>query len=160
LKNYKPKRYVFSTGDYGEKEGGWLKSPDVVGSDRNYYNRANWYLIKNGTDYMLRNQETYRYLFSTGDPVKGSEGCWLKGPAIVGTGANYYNRAIWDLIKQPNGSYLLKNREPKRYLFSTGEPVKAAEGGWLKRPAVTGTDANYYNRALWNITGPETKLLK
>ncbi|MEH2241721.1 hypothetical protein [Nostoc sp.] len=50
----------------------------------------------------------------------------------------------------------------KRYLFSDGNPIKGNrgdEGGWLassrfESPKVVGTDANYYNRALWTITTP------
>ncbi|MCP6760183.1 MAG: lamin tail domain-containing protein [Fischerella sp. CENA71] len=116
---------------------------------------------------LIENQETKRYLFSDGEPIKGqrgSEGGWLassgfESPKIVGTDANYYNRALWKII--PSGdSFLIENQETKRYIFSDGEPIKGqrgAEGGWLassgfESPKIVGADANYYNRALWKIT--------
>jgi len=170
------KRYLFSTGEpiKGQRgdEGGWLassgfESPKVVGADANYYNRAIWKIIPNGDSYLIENQETKRYLFSTGEPIKGqrgAEGGWLassgfESPKVVGTDANYYNRALWKII--PSGdSYLIENQETKRYLFCTGEPIKGQrgdEGGWLassgfESPNVVGADANYYNLALWKIT--------
>jgi len=41
----------------------------------------------------LKNIETNRYAFSTGEKAasEGGEGGWLKSPAIVGADANYYN---------------------------------------------------------------------
>ncbi|MGF1979166.1 MAG: hypothetical protein RMY30_026735 [Nostoc sp. CmiSLP01] len=176
IENQQTKRYLFATGEQikGERgnEGGWLassgfESPKVVGTDANYYNRAIWKIIPSGDSFLIENQETKRYLFSDGEPIKGergNEGGWLassgfESPKVVGADSNYYNRALWKII--PSGdSFLIENQETKRYLFSDGEPIKGErgnEGGWLassgfESPKVVGTDSNYYNRALWKIT--------
>jgi len=161
LKNIETNRYAFSTGEAAASEGGeggWLKSPAIVGADANYYNRAQWYLIKRGDFYLFKNTQTNRYLFSTGKPAvsEEGEGGWLKSPPIVGADANYYERAKWRMIKRGN-VYLLKNKETNRYLFSTGAKAasEGGEGGWLKSPDMVGADANYYNRAMWHIIGFE-----
>nr|MDZ8288822.1 lamin tail domain-containing protein [Nostoc sp. ChiSLP01] len=176
IENQETKRYLFATGEpiKGERgnEGGWLassgfESPKVVGADANYYNRAIWKIIPSGDSFLIENQETKRYLFSDGEPIKGergNEGGWLassgfESPKVVGADSNYYNRALWKII--PSGdSFLIENQETKRYVFSTGEPIKGKrgdEGGWLassgfESPNVVGADANYYNLALWKIT--------
>ncbi|MEJ6480844.1 lamin tail domain-containing protein [Nostoc punctiforme UO1] len=178
IENQETKRYLFSDGEpiKGERgnEGGWLassgfESPKVVGADANYYNHALWKIILNGDSFLIENQETKRYLFSDGEPIKGergNEGGWLtssgfESPKVVGADANYYNRALWKIV--PSGdSFLIENQETKRYLFSDGEPIKGErgnEGGWLassgfESPKIVGADANYYNRALWKITTP------
>ncbi|MEC4816880.1 MAG: lamin tail domain-containing protein, partial [Scytonema sp. PMC 1069.18] len=89
IENQETKRYLFSDGApiKGKRgdEGGWLassgfESPKVVGTDANYYNRALWKIIPNGDSFLIENQETKRYLFSDGDPIKGKrgdEGGWL-----------------------------------------------------------------------------------
>ncbi|MDB9319299.1 lamin tail domain-containing protein [Nodularia spumigena] len=176
IENQETKRYLFSDGapiqgQRGDK-GGWLasgglESPKVVGADANYYNRALWKIIPSGDNFVIENQETKRYLFSDGAPIKGErgdEGGWLassgfESPNIIGADADYYNRALWKII--PSGdSFIIENKETKRYLFSDGAPIKGErgdEGGWLassgfESPKVVGADANYYNRALWKIT--------
>ena len=175
IENQETKRYLFSDGPpiNGERgaEGGWaassgFESPKIVGADANYYNRGLWKIIPNGKSYLIVNQETKRYLFSDGPPIKGQrgdEGGWaassgFESPKVVGADANYYNRALWKII--PSGkSYLIENQETKRYLFSDGHPIKGArgdEGGWaassgFESPGIVGADANYYNRALWKI---------
>ena len=56
IKNDETHRLLFSPGDPIGKpghEGGWLKSPDIVGADANYYDRALWYLEKFDTDTCL-----------------------------------------------------------------------------------------------------------
>jgi hypothetical protein len=61
-----------------------------------------WKLIKRGDAYMLKNVNTNRYLFSTGKKhtgADGNEGGWLKSPELVGADANYYNRALWYIVK-------------------------------------------------------------
>ncbi|MGH7999298.1 MAG: hypothetical protein ACREPR_07710 [Brasilonema sp.] len=53
----------------------------------------------------IENQQTKRYLFSDGAPIKGKrgdEGGWLassgfESPKVVGADANYYNRALWTI---------------------------------------------------------------
>ena len=113
IENVKTGRYLFSAGKKisGKRgnEGGWLKSPNVQGADANYYNRALWKLIhRGGNKFIIENVETGRYLFQAGKKIsgkRGSEGGWLKSsgfqaPDVLGADANYYNRAIWKLIKQ------------------------------------------------------------
>ena len=170
LTNVETKRMLLSTGEVfcgmpGE-HGGWIGDPAVVGSDANYYNRANWYLEKAGEGYfLLRNTETHRYLFSTGTTFNGQpgeEGGWTGSPEIVGSDANYYNRALWAFEDMGNGTYLLRNYETKRLLLTTGPTIEegaASEGGWTNAPAVVGADNNYYNRALWRIVGRGVNLI-
>ena len=117
IENLETKRYAFSAGDpiKGNRgdEGGWLsssgfQSPNVVGTDANYYNRALWKITPAGDYFVIENVETKRYAFSAGDPIKGKrgdEGGWLsssgfQSPNVVGTDANYYNRALWKIIAQ------------------------------------------------------------
>ena len=107
FENVETKRLLFQDGellrgDRGE-ERGWLshsgfQSPQVVGADDNYYNRALWHILCQNNE----NVETTRYLFQDGDPIKGrrgAEGGWLahsgfESPNVVGADANYYNRQI------------------------------------------------------------------
>lgn len=44
--------------------------------------------------------------------------------------------------------------------MSEDKPVRGegAEGGWTKSPAAVSADANYYDRASWNLDGPGTRL--
>ena len=182
IENQETKRYLFSDGPpiKGERggEGGWaassgFESPKVVGADANYYNRALWKIIPSGNSFLIENQETKRYLFSDGFPIKGErggEGGWaassgFESPGVVGSDANYYNRARWKII--PRGdSFVIENQETKRYLFSAGTPIKGergGEGGWaassgFESPKVVGADANYYNRALWRITADQSNI--
>ena len=178
IENLETKRYLFSDGPAISRErgaeGGWLassgfQSPNVVGADANYYNRALWVIRKQGDAFLIENLETKRYLFSDGPELsrsRGSAGGWLassgfQSPKLVGADANYYNRALW--VIQPQGSaFLLANLETKRYAFSDGPAIsrdRGAEGGWLassgfQSPNSVGADANYYNRALWLIKRP------
>ena len=56
---------------------------------------------------LIENQETKRYLFSDGQPIKGNRGDekgWaassgFESPKVVGADANYYNRALWKIIQ-------------------------------------------------------------
>ncbi|WP_243458614.1 lamin tail domain-containing protein [Nostoc sp. UIC 10630] len=89
-----------------------------------------------------------------------------KGNFTKTTTANEKTSAVDTVAKTTNINELLNkpvligNQETKRYLFSTGEPIKGErgnEGGWLassgfESPKVVGADANYYNRALWKVT--------
>ncbi|NER36305.1 MAG: hypothetical protein F6J93_20375 [Oscillatoria sp. SIO1A7] len=169
IKNKETNRLMFSPGPIFEgnpgDEGGWLNSPELVGADANYYERARWYLVENGDAYMLKNKETNRLAFSTGpifDGDPGDEGGWLDSPALVGADANYYNRAQWYLVENGD-AYMFKNKETNRLAFSTG-PIfdgdPGDEGGWLDSPVLVGADANYYNRAQWYITGPGACILE
>jgi hypothetical protein len=114
IENLETKRYLFSDGtpikgNRGD-EGGWLASsgfasPNVVGADANYYNRALWKIVPAGDNFIIENQETKRYVFADGAPIKGKrgdEGGWLASsgfasPNVVGADANYYNRALWKI---------------------------------------------------------------
>lgn len=113
----------------------------------------------------IENVKTGRYLFPCGDKItgdRGSEGGWLsssgfESPKMVGADANYYNRAYFTIVPQDSGNYLLENENTKRYCFSAGDEIKdkrGAEHGWkassgFEAPCCVGSDANYYNRALW-----------
>ena len=177
IENVETQRYLFQTGEpiKGKRgdEGGWLASsgfqaPPVVGADANYYNRAYWKIIPQGGDkYFIENLQTQRYLFQSGKKIegkRGDEGGWLassgfEAPPVVGTDANYYNRAYWKIIPQGGDKYFFENIETERYLFQAGEKIKGNrgdEGGWLsssgfEAPPVVGADANYYNRAYWKL---------
>ena len=170
IKNMETQRFAFASGDEftGQEgdEGGWLQSPSIVGADKNYYNRAVWELVRvpNTNLFKIKNSMTNRYLFCTGEKIaqaNGQEGGWLESKAIVGADANYYNRAFWKFKKFGNtGAYFIINSETNRMLFSTGDKVNGDEGGWLQSPKVVGTDANYYNRAGWVITGNGLTLIQ
>lgn len=173
IENLETKRYLFSegsviSGDRGA-ERGWkassgFESPNVLGADANYYNRALWIIRKQGDAFLIENSETKRYLFSDGPELsrpRGDEGGWLassgfQSPKLVGADANYYNRALWVIAPQGD-AFLLANWETKRYAFSDGSSFsgnRGDAGGWLAAPGVVGADANYYNRALWLIKRP------
>ena len=117
--------------------------------------------------YLIENTATQRYVFQDGEPIKGnrgSEGGWLahsgfESPKVVGSDANYYNRAYWKISHLGDGKHFIENVETKRYLFQDGDPMRGERGeehGWLahsgyQSPKVVGADANYYNRAYWHI---------
>ena len=141
IENVSTKRYLFSTGDKIKcnrgDEGGWLSSPNCVGADANYYNRAYWKFVPQGDGkYFIENLETERYLFQTGDKIKGdrgAEGGWLcnsgfEAPSCVGADANYYNRAYWKLEPQGEDRYFIVNVETQRYLFQDGSEIKGNRG--------------------------------
>jgi arylsulfatase A-like enzyme len=171
IENTETSRYLFSdgskiSGDRGS-EGGWAHSPAIVGADANYYNRARWIIRKQGHYWLLENQETGRYLFSTGPALskaRGGEGGWkassgFESPGLVGVDANYYNRALW-MLQKTGDAFFIASVATKRYVLSDGPKIsgqRGAEGGWkassgFESPAVVGADANYYNRARWRIT--------
>lgn len=143
-------------------EGGWLSSPTVVEADANYYDLTRWALEPNGEFFMIRNTKTGRLLLSPGSEVNtaGAEGGWLQSPHVLGVDANYYDRAMWS-IQRANGGFLITNKADHRLLFSTAEPVSTpgAEGGWLKSAPAVAADANYYNRAIWELDGPGAALV-
>lgn len=114
--------------------------------------------------YLLENIETKRYLLQDGEPIGGNCGNeWthsgFKSPKVVGSDANYNNRALWKITPQGNGNYLIENVETKRLLSQDGQPIRGkrgAEGGWLahsgfRSPNTVGADTNYHNRAYWRI---------
>ena len=135
---------------------------EVVGTDANYYNRAYWIITpQEGGKFIFENVETQRYLFQTGEAIKGdcgSEGGWkmssgFVAPLTLGTDANYYNLAYWKIIPRKDGKYFIENVVTQRYLFQDGPAIsgnRGDEGGWkaasgFQAPTTLGTDANYYN---------------
>ena len=107
--------------------------------------------------YFIENVETARYLFQTGDHIRGSrgdEGGWTGAPSVVGSDSNYCNLTYWNIISQGDGKYFIENQETQRYLFQTGDKMKGKrgdEGSCLQAPAVVGSDANYCNLAYWKL---------
>jgi hypothetical protein len=169
LKNMETERYAFMTGDAfkGEPTNSWLGSPVVVGTDKNYYGRAKWELIPiaNTPNFLIRNISMNRYLMCPGEYIRRADGQdegWLTSKAILGSDANYYRRAEWKFTAIEFGGksgYVLSNVASNRLLFSTGKKPVGDEGGWLKSPVLLGADANYYNRAIWFISGKGKNLL-
>jgi hypothetical protein len=122
----------------------------------------------------IESSATKRFLFSDGKSLKGegrkaiemmrgAEGGWVNHVEhgnfnVVGSDANYYNRAGW-VIKQSGDAFILENIVTKRYLLSDGKPTdgrRGNEGGLLdcfgnNNSNVVGADANYLDRALWDI---------
>ena len=82
IENVETKRYLFQDGPAikGRRgaEAGWaahtgFKAPAVVGADANYYNRAFWVITPLGSGrYFIENVHTKRFVFQTGQPIKGS----------------------------------------------------------------------------------------
>ena len=165
LVNTSTGRYLFQNGDEmtGNRgdEGGWLSAPTVVGADKNYHNRGYFRITAQGDGkYFIESVKTNRLVFDTGDKIttNGAEGGWLEAKKIVGSDANYYNRAYWKFELMPNGEdYLIKNVETGRYLFQPGEKIvsEGAERGADDAPGTLGADANYYDRAYWRLKEKE-----
>ncbi|MDE5089412.1 MAG: hypothetical protein O4805_20725 [Trichodesmium sp. St16_bin2-tuft] len=105
---------------------------------------------------VIKNDETNRLLFSDGNPIvePGAEGGWKHAPLVLGTDANYYNRALWYLEKRDKfDGVVIRNEENNRLALSDGsifEESLGDEGPW-ELPDIKGADANYYNRAVWYI---------
>jgi hypothetical protein len=100
IENTVTHRLLLATGDAPKAaEGGWTSSPNVVGADSNYYNRAIWQIKPSGDGFIIQNDATKRMLLSEGTPIKsrGAEGGWTSSPRILGTDANYYDRAVWKI---------------------------------------------------------------
>lgn len=161
-------RYMLQTGNpfsYRGVEGGWSNSPKVVGSDANYENRANWRITQVFSEtlaiYLIKNIVTQRYLFQAGGVIgsyRGAEGGWGNSPKVVGSDANYYNRAYWKILPLSSGNYFIENSEFRRYTFQTGETYsgnRGDEGGWSDSPKIVGSDANYYHRAQFSLLRKE-----
>ncbi len=127
----------------------------VFGTDTNYYNRAYWKIIIDGQGrYLFQNSDTKSYLYSEGDKIPGDRGCEggaAEAPLCVASDANYDKRALWRIVHQGDGKYLIESIANLRYLFSQGEPPVGGEGGWSGSPKCVMSDENYENRALWNI---------
>ncbi len=127
----------------------------VLGTDSNYYNRAYWKIVHGGQGgYLFENHETKRYLYSEGDEIPGDRGCEggaAEAPHCVDSDASYDKRALWRIVQQGDGKYLIESVVNFRYVFSQGEPPVRNEGGWHRSPNCVMSDKNYENRALWEI---------
>jgi len=175
LTNSETKRFLFSDGDpVAGGEGGWTRSPKMQAADANYYNRAQFTITQHGSNYMIKNNETKRLVFSPSPVVSGSpgdEGGWKIGsgfeaPTCLGADANYYNHGLWS-VESRGECYIFKNVGTGRLLFADGSVItrRAAERGWkassgIEAPDIKATDANYYNRALWMVTTTQPILPK
>ena len=106
IKNVVTGRYLYQTGDKTDpsvNEGGWLNAPKTVTADDKNLNEVIWKLVKDGDCRFLINVDTGRYAFQTGHQHEGDHGDeegWANAPKVVGTDANYYDLARWELIKQ------------------------------------------------------------
>ena len=104
----------------------------------------------------MKNVRTKRLMFSPGSTVveRGSEGGTSLGTGILGSDANYYDRAFWKILNHGQGRYLFENYKTRRYLFSEGDVLqgnRGCEGVAAEAPPCLGSDANYDNRAVWKI---------
>lgn len=160
LENWSTQCYLLQSGEpikgqHGD-EGSWAVSPPVVGASDSNSTRSHWKIIPQGDNkHLIENPMTQRYLLQTGEQVegqRGNEGGWDKAPSVVGSDENYEGRALWKILSQDGENYLIENIETQRYLFQSGEKTKIHYGEESKLPATLGSDANYYNRALWKIT--------
>ena len=80
-------------------EGGWLSAQQLLASDANYYNLADWNMGKSGGYVTFQNVKTKRFIFSGGDSVKGKDPIKQYGDEkIVASDANYYSRAFWEVV--------------------------------------------------------------
>ena len=136
-------------------EGGASIQNSILGSDANYYNRALWKISNDGHGrYLFENYETKRYLFSQGDEIPGDRGCERgvkEAPLCLGSDDNYDDRALWRIISKEDEKYLIESVVNFRYVLSEGETPSAGEGGWLRSPGCVLADANYEDRAIWEI---------
>ncbi|XP_028395845.1 uncharacterized protein LOC114519861 [Dendronephthya gigantea] len=158
IKSVKTKRLLFSRGTILKEErgseGGAKNENEILGSANNFYNQAFWKISKDDQGrYLFENYRTKRYLFSMGDEIPGDRGCEggiTDAPLCLGSDDNYDNRALWRIINK-NGKYLIESVVNLRYVLSEGEPPTHPEGGWIGAPRCVMADANYEDRALWEI---------
>lgn len=61
------------------------------------------------------------------------------------------NRVQWRLIHHKYNVYLIQSTVNFPYILSTGEKPGAGESDWSENPKCVMSDANYDNRALWEI---------
>ena len=152
------KRFLLSAGSlvtWARGLEGRSEAQIIYASDGNYYNHANWIIRHHGQgQYLFENGKTHRYLFAEGDEIPGNRGCeggLKEAPVCRGSDDNYDNRAFWNIIQQESGKYLIVSVVNFRYVSSLGEPPTGAEGGWIYSPKCVMADANYEDRALWEI---------
>ena len=133
----------------------FLGSNKILGSDANYYNRANWKIKKNKEGkYTIWNNVAKRYLSTSGDEIPGDGGCEngaAEAPLCLPSEDQDDPRNLWRIIEHQNGKYFIVSVVNFRYVLSQGEPPTRSEGGWLRSPRCAMSDANYENRALWEL---------
>ena len=163
IQHHKTQRYLFQTGEPVQLGDDAVSkdAPPVVGTDSNYNNRAYWKISQDGDKYVIENIVTRRYLFQTGEPMKGNrtaENGWKAAPHVVGADGHADDRAHWKIFPQGD-NYLFESVGTNgRYLFQSGEKIEGEpagnEGLDFDAPPTVGADANYYNRALWKLIKP------
>ena len=161
VKNAKTERLLLQKGEAltSERgsEGGVSSTKYLSAADANYYNRAKWGIKNQGEGhYIFENTETGRYLYADGDEVLqydcGYEGRVEEAPLCLGSDANYENRALWRIIDNGDGRYLIRSVVNYRYLLCLGETPTKYEGSYgqySKRCVMA--DTNYDDRAFWKI---------
>ena len=159
LINVKTRRVLHSIGNYfsGERglEGGVSNANYIVGAEDAYYKLGYWKILYQGEgQYIIENYQNKRYLHSEGNEITGDCGCErgiAESPPCLASDANYDNRALWNIIQKGEGKYLIHSVVNFRYLYSQGEPPNNDEYGYMHAPRCVMSDANYDNRALWEI---------
>ena len=146
-------RYLFPT---ERPAGKTINYPVCVGADANYLGRAVWKIIQKGSEtYFIKNVETGRYLYQTGDKIDPNvdEGGWLNAPKTVTADDQNLYEVTWKLVKNGDCYYLI-NVHTGRYAFQTGQQLEGDHGdeeGWANAPKVLGTDRHYYSFAKWKL---------
>ena len=164
IQNTETQRYLFQTGEPVQLGDDAVSkdAPPVVGTDSNYYNRAYWKITQDGDKHVIENIVTRRYLFQTGEPMKGNrgdEGGWLassgfESPPVVGADTHSDDRAHWKIYQQDDQYHFANTGTNGRFLFLSGGKIEGKpgdEGVDFDGPPTVGADANYYNRALWKL---------
>ena len=137
-------------------EGGVSSAKYLSGTDLNYYHLAYWIITNEEEgEYIFENADTRRYLYADGDEILGD--CGHEGtevaPLCLSSDANYENRALWKIIDNGDGRYLIRSVVNFRYLLSLGEPPahyhESTYGQYSTRCVMA--DANYDSRAFWKI---------
>jgi hypothetical protein len=160
LINVRTRRVLHSRGgNYftGERglEGGVSNANYITGASADYYSLGSWKILYQGEgNYIIENYANKRYLYSEGDEIPGDCGCEggvAEAPPCLESHANYDNRALWKIIQQEEGKYLIQSVVNFRYVYSQGEPVRETDSGYSASPRCVMSDANYDDRALWEI---------
>ena len=153
------RRVLHSIGNHftGERglEGGVSNANYITGANIDYYYLGSWKILYQGEgQYIIENYLNKRYLYSDGDEIPDDCGCEdgvAKAPPCLASDANYDNRALWKIIQQGEGKYLIQSVVNFRYVYSQGEPPIRGEGNYYHSPRCVMSDANYDDRALWEI---------
>ena len=158
MRNVRTRRFLIAHGGKVTKErgaeGGVSSGNLLSGASQDFYDRTYWNIKKQGEGhYIFESIKTGRYAWADGDEVLpgdcGFEGGVEKAPLCLGSDANYENRALWRIIDNGDGKYLIRNVVNYRYLSSLGERPTKNEGYY--GPKCVLADANYDDRAVWKI---------